>query len=421
MTFVNVTQAQRNAVTVTAPGPQGPAGAVGTVPGNFVFVGSASDLPPAVGGVRTLADETTYFITDVVDLAGDRLVAGQNTTILGGSSENCRLKSTGLTGTALITSAYSLPMRGLTIEADIALDLDGSGTPTAALDWFGVNFSDCGAVGTIANYSNFIASDCAWLNSGTMTFDGTIGTVGFSQCIFSPAAGATALAVAATATITRRFRIIYSAFVATSGMTGISFSASATVPDEGYILDTVNFAGGGTYTTGFAQTSDKVRWTNCVGITNTVAVGQMYMTNNATVTNVTVQGDLYAMAGTTQFASLSQRFEHVPADNALRYTSAVPRRVKAQVSFSLLAPTNNVIGVYIGKCTSGNGLHPATDRITESEIYITANGSRPDSGFAQAIMDINDGDKLYLIVENSSGTGDITVTFANMIVEQAVS
>jgi hypothetical protein len=419
---ITVTTPARPSVTVTSPGPQGPAGQTGSLPTSVVFVDAPGDLPAVSGGVHTLAANATYIISGTVDLLGNRIVCGDNTTIIGaGSSENCRLKSTGLTGTALITSAYSLPMRSLTIEADVALALDGTGTPTAALDWFGVNFTDCGTTGTIANYSNFIATDCAWLNSGALTFDGTIGTVGFSSCIFSPAATKTALAVAATATVTRRFRIIYSAFVVTSGMTGINFHASATVPDEGYILDTVNFGGGGTSTTGVAYTSDKARWVACVGVTNTVAVASMFMKNNAVATDIIVQGDRYPMAGVTQFAALSQRFEHVLADNAVRYISAVPRRVKAQVSFSIEGPNNNIIGVYIGKCTSGNGLDPDADRISESEVYVTTSGARPDAGFVQALVDVADGDKLYIIVQNTSGTGDVTVNFMNMIVEQAVS
>ena len=60
--------------------------------GNIVFVASKSDLPTAVSGVITLQDSITYFITTTVDLTGDRLVGGQNTSIIGGSSENCYLK-----------------------------------------------------------------------------------------------------------------------------------------------------------------------------------------------------------------------------------------------------------------------------------------------------------------------------------------
>jgi hypothetical protein len=184
----------------------------GLTSGEIIFVSTTEDLPTPVNGVITLADNVTYFFTTVVDLLGDRLVCGENTTILGGSSENCRIKSTGLVGTALITSVYSLPMRGITIEANVALNLDGDGT-TTALDWFGVNFTDCATVGTIKDYSNFIMTDCAFLNSGGLTFDGTIGTIGFSQCLFDCNATNTVFILPATLTVTRRFRIIYSSFI----------------------------------------------------------------------------------------------------------------------------------------------------------------------------------------------------------------
>ena len=82
--------------------------------GNIVFVASKTDLPTAVSGVITLADSISYFFTTIVDLTGDRIVCGLNTVILGASSENCYIKSTGLnSSTALITSVYSLPIRNI--------------------------------------------------------------------------------------------------------------------------------------------------------------------------------------------------------------------------------------------------------------------------------------------------------------------
>ncbi len=185
---------KQNALTLTTTGTSGAATLVGAtlnIPqyagGSsytyLIFVEVLADLPAPVGGVITLVDNTAYYFTTTVDLVGNRLVCGINTTILGSSSENCRIKSTGLVGTALITSNYSLPMRGITIEADVALNLDGDAV-TTAIDWFGVNFTDCNTVGLIKDYSNVIMSDSAFLNSGNLTFDGTIGTVGLSQCLF---------------------------------------------------------------------------------------------------------------------------------------------------------------------------------------------------------------------------------------------
>jgi len=149
---------------------------------NFIFVGSKNDLPTAVDGVINLKDNYTYFFTTTVDLEGDRLVAGDNTTILGGSSENCRIKSTGIaTDVALLSSAYSLPIRNITFEAPYAINLVASNPSVHALDWFGVNFTNCAKVGIISSYNNFIMLDGAFLNSQDLTFDGTTGTVGFNQ------------------------------------------------------------------------------------------------------------------------------------------------------------------------------------------------------------------------------------------------
>ena len=61
---------------------------------NYVFVNSPSDLPEAVSNIHTLLPNVTYFFTKVVDLLGARIVCSENTCIIGGSSENCRIKST---------------------------------------------------------------------------------------------------------------------------------------------------------------------------------------------------------------------------------------------------------------------------------------------------------------------------------------
>ena len=186
---------------------------------NFIFVNSKSDLPTASSGIITLGDSITYFFTAIVDLTGDRLVCGLNTVILGASSENCYIKSTGLSSsTALITSVYSLPIRNISFTAGKVFNLDGDGT-TTAIDWFGINFVDCTTIGTIKDYTNFVMGDSAFLNSSGMTFDGSIGTIAFGNCLFDTSTGGTAITLASTLTVSRRFRIIYSSFVTLSGET----------------------------------------------------------------------------------------------------------------------------------------------------------------------------------------------------------
>jgi hypothetical protein len=376
---------------------------------NLVFVTQKSDLPTPSAGVITLVDGVTYFFTDEVDLAGDRLVCGINTTILGGSSESCRIKSTGLTGTALITSNYSLPIRNITIEANVALNLDGDGI-TTALDWFGVNFTDCPTIGTIKDYTNFIMQDSAFLNSGGMTLDGTIGTVGFTQCLFNNYSATTAIIVASTCTISRRLRIIYSSFITLSGETSVNVSTSATISNERYILDTVNFSGGGTYISGVDQTSNKSLFINCVGITNTAVNGQLYMQGNATATTISNTTDFFKVAGTTTASTDNSKY--TSSNNRLTNDAAISRKYLIQCVLSFTASSNDIceFGFYDSKLTAVR---------TPSRTKSTANvsGRAENVSFSCVVSHIL-GDYLEIYCRNTSGARNITVDQMNFIITE---
>lgn len=373
------------------------------------YIAGLEDFPEPVNGVITLVDNTTYWVLTDVDLLGNRLVSGQNTTIIGGSSENCFLRSTGLdANVALITSAWSIPMRSLAITHGTALNLDASANANQAIDWFGVNFTNCATIGTIKGYNNFIASDCGFLNSSGLTFDGTIGTVGFSQCIFDAQAGGTVITLPATLTLTRRFRIIYSAFVVLSGETGTNASTSATIPVEGYILDNVNFAGGGTYVTGVAFNDNKARWNENRGVTNSSETAVYTMNGNVTATAIASQGVAVKAAGTTVFDSVaSQKFTHT--NNRATYVGAITRLFRVTGIVSLTAGNNNQIGVYVAK----NG-----STIASSETYLTANtAGRAENGVVQSIVSLAENEYIEIWVENDSAVTNITVSDLNVVVE----
>ena len=363
---------------------------------HFILVNQKSDLPTPSTGVINLSANVTYYFTNVVDLTGDRLVCGANTTILGGSSENCRIKSTGLTGTALITSSYSLPIRNITLEADVALNLSGDSV-TTALDWFGVNFTDCNTVGTIANYSNFVMTDSAFLNAQGLTFDGTIGTIGISNSLFDCKASGTAITIASGANITRRFRVIYSSFIALSGETAINVNASATIGDEKYILDTVNFSGGGTYATGITHTSNKALFVNCVNITNTSTRGFMYMVNNTTDTTIgSPNVNVWVKAGgTTTAGAENSKFTH--ASNRLTYNGAFSNSFQVSVNCSVRSGSvSQVISIGIAK----NGTI-----LSESEMTVrtdVANQEYPSSTSCHLTMTTND--YVEVFVRNTSSS-----------------
>jgi hypothetical protein len=383
----------------------------------ITFIEKLADFPEPVAGVITLEDAATYWIVGDVDLLGARLLSGADTVLIGSSSENSSLRSTGLVGTALLTSTDTTPVRHLSFTADIALDLNGDGT--TALDWFGVNFVDCGEVGTIANYANVIMISCAFLNSGSIKYDGTIGTVACNNCIWTPAAGETGVELLATVIITRRFRIIYSAIVAAATATGVRVDALATIPVESYILDTVSFGGAGTHTAGVDGVSDSAKWVACTGVTNSAVIANLVINANATLTTFTGANAPAKVLGVSTVATLNQRFAHDAPNNALEYTATLTRVCRIQASFSLLAQNNRVISCYIAVDRDGSPLVPATDIIASSEVQVTGDGTRPETCFIQAIGEINQGDKIYCVVENNTDGQSVTVGFLNLIVERA--
>jgi hypothetical protein len=381
-------------------------------PTEFVFVNSKIDFPAAVSGVITLVANYTYFICTTVDLTGDRLVASQNTTIIGGSSENCILISTGLSAsTALLSSAWSLPMRNFTITHGTAINLDATANANQALDWFGVNFTNCAIVGTIKSYSNFIASDCALLSSANMTFDGTIGTVGFNQCIFSGIAAQTSLIFPATLTITRRIRAIYSAFIAFGGGAAINVSVSAVVPVESYILDSCNFSGGATYLIGVQSTDNKALFQNNKGIENSAEIGQMYFTNNATQNPIATTNVFEKILGTTTASPVNEKFSHT--SNRLTYTGAITREFVVTASCSANSVTTNTVTILIR--IAKNGV-----TIAESESQAaTSNTNRNENFYSQAILSLAQNDFVELFIANATNANALLATELNVLIRSA--
>lgn len=378
----------------------------------FILVNSKADFPAAVSGVITLEANKTYFITGTVDLTGDRLVASQNTTIIGGSSENCILVSTGLSSsTALLSSAWSIPMRSITITHGTAINLDATGNAGQAIDWFGVNFTGCATVGLVKSYSNFIMTDCALLSSANMTFDGSMGTVGFDQCLFSGIAGQTILNFPSTLTITRRIRVIYSSFVAFGGATAINVSTSAVIPVESYILDTINFSGGATYTAGVQYNDNKALFINCKGVINTAEIGQMYFNGNATQNPIAAQSAFEKIEGTTTAGSNNEKFSH--SIGRLTYTGGIARQFSVSASCSVNSVVTNTVTIAVRIAKNG-----ATVVESEAKATTSANG-RNENFFCQALVTLAQNDYVELFVANQTNANNLLATDMNVLVRSS--
>lgn len=389
--------------------------------GDLQLINTLSDLPAPVSGVITLSANTTYLFTGELDLVGNRLEAGGILTILGTSSETSTITSTGLSaGVPLLTSRYTLPVKNITfkdVDTGIFIDDDGGANAPLALDWLGVNFLNVPNVGNVGTVDNFIYQVGALLNSQNLSFTGTVGTIAIeSSLVQGSGAAGNIIEIASTATITRRFRIIYSSVIAFGSTVGLNANSGATIPVEGFILDTVNFGGGSTPLAGTDFTSEKALFTNCKGITNTTAIGNMFMKNNAVATVIPTAGARVQMSGVTETVTLNQKFTHILAANSMRYTSSITKIFKIIATFTVNSGNNNRVGVYLG-IKNGPTFAPDTDRIEESEVYVTTNGNRPVVGAVQSIIEMNQNDEIYMIVQNENSATDITVEFLNMTIE----
>lgn len=372
---------------------------------NFQVVKRLQDLPqPDGSGAIQLYDNTLYWITGTLDLLGYSLVGGQNTVLFGSTSEVARIKSTGLSSDRyLFYSAWTTPMQYLTFQDhQKGVRIVGTGN-NVALDWTGVNFLNINESVYITDCENFVYDKGALLNSTGMKFDGTIGTVALNNSLFSgTGADACIFDLRGALTITRRFRVIYSSIIAFGSTKALCVDqGNATIPTEGLIFDTINFAGGGTYLDGVDFTDLIVRWIETRGVPATTRLGVMSMAGNSTQTVISAVNTPAKVAGATTAGANNQRFTHT--DGRLTYAGGIETSfdIVAAVSLNCPGAPNENISVYIAK----NGAV-----IPESKMSSrTANAGTPECMTAIAEVILTTNDYIEVFCENNSTAEDLLV------------
>lgn len=374
----------------------------------YVVVNTKADLPEAVSGVVTLADDTLYLLTGIIDMEGDRIVCGTNNTLAGASANTCGLEFTGGGSDTWITSTSSLSLRYLQLTAATGTLFSLDDASTDVLLWTGIRILDTPTIGTIRDYQNVVWKDQIIFNSANLTLDGTFASFVAETALFDGRSGQTTITVPSTATFTRRFRMLYTAFQVDSGETGINFSSSATVPDESYILDNVSFAGAGTYLAGLDYLSNKSVFFNCTGIVNTSAVCQYYMTGNATATTISGTGTFVKVAGvTTPVSGLTQRFD-LTTDNRALYDGASSAAFRLVAFASMTSGNNQTLRIRVA--VNGTTLAQST-----SSCQTSGSGAASNIG-TQTISSLAPGDYIEIFVANDTAANNITVTDLNVTI-----
>jgi hypothetical protein len=294
---------------------------------------------------------------------------------------------------------------------DTCLDIGQAANAPLALDWTGVNFANIPNIGTIKDSDNFVYTKGALLSAQGLVFDGTTGTISIADSLLQGTGAAGSIVeVAATATITRRFRIIYSSVIAFGATTGVDVNASATIPTESFILDTVNFGGGGTYLPGVGTASNLSLFGGCKGIVNTAVNGQMYMLNNATATTIAASSTFYKVAGATTASADNAKYGHT--SNRLTNEAEVQRKYLITCHLSFTSGSNNQceFGFYDSKLGAIR---------TPSRTKGTANSSgRLENMSFSCVVQHSIGDYIEIWCSNLSSTANITVEDMNVLVTE---
>lgn len=377
------------------------------IPTNFVIVSQLSDLPTPVANIITLKPNTTYKFTNVIDMLANRFVLGAGTVLQGTSSQN---SGTINGGSPLITTNNSLDINNFSINGNAQVFSVNSGGITDNVFINNTTIINCATLGTIANVASVIFQACSLSNNGVLNFDGTIGTIAADNALFIPSATNTCLRILSTATITRRIRIESSSFIIDGTSTGIDVSTSATIPDERYILFNVNFSGSSsTYLSGITNTSNKALFSGCVGINNTLVIGQMYMQSNATATVIAAPSTFVKIAGTTIAGELSK---YLHTTGRLTNDAIIPRKFLVQCVVSFTSGNNQVceFGFYDSTI--------AGVRVPSRVIQTTSGAGVAENVVLFAIINQDQGDYLEVWCANNTSATNITVNSLNVIISQ---
>lgn len=286
-------------------------------PSNVVMIHSAGDFPTAVAGVRTLADNILYLVSGSVNIGGDRLVLGANTTLAGGSPLLDGIVST--TSGALLTAASNFFVEKVfvTCSSGAVFDLNGTGSQITLITELRV--VSCDTLGDIADYATFTMADCLIQAATTtgMTFTGALGNVRISQGTYIVAAGIVFDLQTATA----------DGFIFTgcnidnaSGVTGLDIAASgANINTDGQgIIDNCTFLTPATASAGLVAGDNKWTVVGSVGVPRTIALAQGHIVDSALNTTFSGTG-----SGNEVLVNFGTAFA---GDSPLRFTISTAGR-----------------------------------------------------------------------------------------------
>lgn len=377
---------------------------------NTVYVNSEADLPAAVSGAITLADDTTYFFG--ADLTtSNRLIWGSNSVIKAPDQIVVTLTYSG-TSTMITSVNTPLAIHEITLSCPTAQMFDSSSSDNSHFHRLRrVTIADTTKLGDITNMSvnhtemTYAGHDDGWSLSGT-----NIPVFAILKA-FMVDTNASSVSIDFGSATFNKITLDDIDFVGTgTGLSGLANGGNLTTDNKG-TLHRVNMTNMATPLSGIATTDKRWRVTGSAGLNTSRTLGNTYYDNaSAETVTVSVQGTFYEVGGTSFSDGELERFTATSA-GILTYTAEEDIEVQVLGTISLTK--------------SGGGADELEARIAVNGTPISKLGATTQHTEATTIpivafAAISEGDTISLQVANNDSTANILVSRAELVVEGGV-
>jgi hypothetical protein len=387
------------------------------LPPTFQIVNNLGDFPEPVGGKITLAENTTYFVTNQIDIGDNTICYVPNSAILGASRESAVIIASGSNPVFSGSSNHTLSMITVNCTNTTVVDVDGENELEAFMNWTDSAIISTGGcvLGTVRDTPN-----CLLFSVGTTgladgwTFEGD-----FQSIVFDSTSTAAVTdddfvwcTIPASTTISSRVRTSFSSYDVSAAANGRAFSIGSSGSfnlSESFQLTSNVLSSSLDPVDGLDDASTVCLWDNNIGTPDTRNAGALEMISNATPTVFSVISTPVKVLGSTSPFSLSRFIE--AAENRLTFVG--PRRSKFYISanFSILG----AVGVDYSLRIRKNG---TTDLPGARANLSAIGGSAIQSTSIQTTVSLDPGDYVELWMANDSNLVAATVTDMTLICHQ---
>lgn len=389
---------------------------------NVLIVNTQADLPLPVGGVIQLPDNTIVQCCGMVDLDSHVLRLGTNTVLKGNAATLDGFTTANATMALVIAEGVDMLTSEIALQNTLGDIVDFDGQNVGSFLPINTFFQNSPSVGTVRDAVNAATSESSFVACDDgIVLDGFFINVAFSSVAVLNPTGATftAVRVLATATVTAMALLNMAVILNAAGQTGLDFAVGATYTNVVQAND-VFILGPGTPLAGVTKADPRFNFKNCVGILDSVTIGNMAFTGNlgGQATVIAVQGTFERIGNGNGAHPLfvanpaNERFSVQGGSAALqvlRYDGLVADQIPIRAYVAVQPDSGSAVGYSIRLLQNGGVIANTTMEGQTGTVNQAAGGT-----YTEGVVTANPGDTFAIEIANLSGTQDLVVAAAQL-------